>query len=579
MADDLDLIRSRINIVDLVSQRVSLKKAGKNWKGLCPFHDDRNPSFDVDPSSGRYRCWSCKAGGDIFNWVMETQKVSFVEAMKILADQAGVTLSKSTATPEQVSERQTMFEMMDAAQKFFVEQLQLTASAREYCESRNFDKDTLEKWGIGYGPEIEGALGTVLKKKGYSLQMAESLFLVDQDTSGAYRDRYRSRLMIPIRDERGAIIGFGGRIIGSGIPKYINSSDSPLFHKSKVLFGLNVAKESISKTDLCVLVEGYMDVIACHRAGVTQAVASLGTSLTEDQVKLIKRWAKNVVILYDRDEAGQKAAEKATEMLMGAGISVRVALPPEGEDPDSLLNKQGPQAVLNIVEKPIDPIQHQLELLKLKSDPNTQEFWEKAVQILCLARTPLELEAYVAPLASIYPGVTDRQAGQAALRGMVRQARKARARGEYHEQPQVSRQHSHKLPPGQAGLEGTILKALMQPELTEPAWELIKKAELFRPGAASLAAAAVRLAFKSEPPKGELRVWLNKLESPDAIEILSQLNANEGLPVKRSDLDAAAAKLEERHEQRKREEMQTTAANDDAALREYAERLKKAKGG
>ncbi|MCH8980224.1 MAG: DNA primase, partial [Armatimonadetes bacterium] len=277
MADERELVRSRIDILDLVGQRVRLKRSGKNWTGLCPFHEDRNPSFSVSPDIGRYKCWSCDASGDVFTWVMETQGVEFREALEILAKQAGVELTRGSRQDH--TRRRRMTDAMAVALDFFRDQLQVSQRAREYCKGRGLDDDTLARWDIGYAPDLGEALAAELKKKGCKLSECRELFLVDGNEQIGYGDRFRGRVIFPIRDDQGNLIAFGGRIIGDGRPKYINSSDTPLFSKSRTLYGMHRARDTVRKLRRAVVVEGYLDVIACHRAGVTNAVATLGTSL------------------------------------------------------------------------------------------------------------------------------------------------------------------------------------------------------------------------------------------------------------------------------------------------------------
>ena len=246
MAGEIEEIRARINIVDLVSQRVQLKKTGKNYQGLCPFHDDKRPSFTVNPVVGRYRCWSCGETGDIFNWVMKTQNVPFAEALQLLAAQAGVELT-NRPNPQERSERALHLEIMEEALKFFREQLSKSSTAQDYLTRRGIDESTIAEWELGYAPDVGEALAVHLRKKAYALSVCRSLFLVEEDASGGYYDKFRGRLMFPIRDERGDLVAFGGRVLGDGVPKYINSSDTPVYRKSRVLYGLNRALGHISR--------------------------------------------------------------------------------------------------------------------------------------------------------------------------------------------------------------------------------------------------------------------------------------------------------------------------------------------
>ncbi|MFQ3677909.1 MAG: DNA primase, partial [Fimbriimonadaceae bacterium] len=299
MAGEREEIRARISIVELVGQRVSLKRTGKDWKGLCPFHPDKNPSFSVSETTGRYRCWSCGETGDVFSWVMKTQNVDFPEALEILARQAGVELTPRAGAPDH-SLRVRQLAAMEEALKFFREQLVRSREALGYVERRGLDQEILDAWEIGYAPADGSPLSRRLGKAGFPLEMCRDLFLVDQSGSG-YRDKFFNRLMFPIRNERGELVAFGGRVLGDGHPKYINSGDTPIFRKSRVLYGMFRAREAMRRRRHAVLVEGYLDVIACHRAGVDTAVASLGTALAEEHAQLLRRWVDEVTIFYDGD--------------------------------------------------------------------------------------------------------------------------------------------------------------------------------------------------------------------------------------------------------------------------------------
>jgi DNA primase len=597
MADEIDQIRSRISIVDLVSQKVALRRTGRSFQGLCPFHEDRNPSFTVNPEMGRYRCWSCGASGDIFNWVMETQRVDFAEALSILADQAGVTLTKRTRTEPGVKAKQES--IMARAQAFFVEQLKATSLAQEYCANRGLTGEVIAKWGLGYSPTSGEALVSMCQKSKISLTEAAELFLVKIDERDACRDQFRGRLMIPIRSESGKVIAFGGRIIGDGQPKYINSSDTPLFHKSHVLFGLDQAKEAILKQEYAVLVEGYMDVIACHRAGVESAVASLGTSLTEEQVKILKRWCRLVVVFYDRDEAGQKAAEKATDLLLDAGLKVRIAVPPPGDDPDSILSKGGASSVQRVVEEAVSPLVHRVSRLREQRSPHDPSFWDEASFALSYASSLLELEQQVAPLAAIYPNAPDKNAAMDALRRMAEAARKKRRQGGERresgpaqaEEPAGSADKAPPLVllPAQRGLEGRILGALFQNETVRAAWAACSEPGLFRPGAAAEAAAALSRAFPAGPPSGEIRIWLSQVEEP-ARTLLGDLHERPSPAMARAqaveqvdkislaDVEAAVEKLRE-HRTRRELDVSQLAQGGDEAVFARIEEMRRAKGG
>ncbi|HEY0866003.1 MAG TPA: DNA primase [Fimbriimonas sp.] len=521
MTDERDLIRERIDIVDLVGQSVHLKRSGKNWKGLCPFHSDKNPSFYVTPDTGRYKCGSCQEAGDVFTWVMKTQNVDFPEALRILAKQANVELKPRTGQPS-AQERKTQESAMEAALAFFVDQLKSNPKPREYCARRDIDDQTLLAWEIGWAPEVGEALAVHLRRNGFSLLECKGLFLVDGDPSFGYHDKFRSRLIFPIRDERGRLVAFGGRIIGDGHPKYINSSDTPLYRKSRVLYGLHRAKDTIGSSRQAVLVEGYLDVIACHRAGVTNAVASLGTSLSEDHAKLLKRWCEEVVILYDSDDAGRKAAERAVSILQAEGLRVRVALMPAGEDPDTLLRNAGPAAVRQAVESGITPLDYQIQTLMQNQLPSQDQFWEDAVASLAAGANDLEVDKWVVRLSTMYPGLRDPLQAQRLLRRWIARVRRGLQRQPGKERPAVVLEH-RPLPERLTSVEFTVFMAFCSEEFRSAGWMVARQRDLFVTDLAAQFSDAIAAAFPSAPPDGPIGSWLHQIEPETLRQSLSDL--------------------------------------------------------
>jgi DNA primase len=528
--DERDEIRSRIDIVTLVSREVQLKRIGKNFQGLCPFHPDKRPSMTVNPETGRYRCWSCGATGDIFNWVMNRQNIDFVDALKLLAEEAGVVLSRGGER----SDTKNHSDAMVFARNFFREQLRRSVNALEYCQRRGLDETTLEHWQIGFAPEMGEALVMALKKAGHSLLESKNLFLVDQDPQGGFFDKFRGRLMFPIHNERGLVVAFGGRVIGSGQPKYINSSDTPLFRKSRLLYGFFQARESIMRERRAVLVEGYMDVIACHRAGVTNAVASLGTSATEEQAKLLKRWCDVVTVLYDGDDAGQKATDRAISVFRAEGLRVEVASLAPGDDPDTLLTGQGPQAVQAVAKQTLPPVDFKLARLEASRPYSDRTFWDEAYRILAESENELELDRHVLRLANHYPGIRDPVRAHAAMRNTVLRARRdmrAAARANADRPPGEMRPGQLSSGQTSSGLgnsaarkvheelhsaEVVILRALLSLNFRQSGWFFSRAKQYFLTGAAIEICHAVHDAFPSAPPVGEAWQWIPALE-PDSV--------------------------------------------------------------
>lgn len=562
---DVERIRERLSITEVVEKRIALQKSGKDYKALCPFHDDRNPSMIVTPGLGRYKCWSCGAGGDIFNFVMEFHKVEFPEALRMLADEANIELTGSKAKPGEAGQRKTRLEAMKFAQAFFVEQFSKTPAAKKYCEGRGLTPEVCGLWGIGFAPDFGDLLATKLKKAGFQLADCKELFLVDADASGSYYDRFRGRLMFPIRDEQGSVIAFGGRILGTGQPKYINSGDTPLFHKRKVLYGLDVARPHVQKSQKLVLVEGYLDVIACHQAGIRQAVASLGTSLSEDHARLIKRYAPTeVVILYDSDEAGLKAASRAIEVLGTVGISTQIVTLPSGEDPDTLLQRAGPEAVRTAVENRLSPMEFALRQLQRRLMPEDPEFLNEAIRILAEAPRDVDIERHLPLLVDMLPGRGDPLATAQALKRDIYRLRR-RPKGKVSEQAQnISRQR--KAPIGNS-YERTLLVALLHPNLCAQSYQLLHDNEIILSSLVReiydiVRAEKIEFAAGLSPDR-----WLPSLPA-NIQDIFEELYSKMILVVKEHDVEAAGKWLRHRRDQL---EMKTRmpAELTDESLTEY----------
>lgn len=580
MPDERDEIRARINIVDLVGQRVLLKKAGKDWKGLCPFHNDRNPSFVVSQRTGTYRCWSCGAKGDIFNWVMETQKVEFREALEILAREAGVTLTRS-ANPETKSKRESWAAAMSVAQRFFREELGKSSAAREYCDRRGLDEEVQLEWQLGYAPDVGEALVARLKKEGFSLADCRDLFLVDENVGNEFYDRFRGRLMFPIHDERGNLVAFGGRVLGDALPKYINSGDTPLYSKRRVLYGMHKAKEAMSANKTAILVEGYLDVIACHRAGAKNAVASLGTALSEDHAKLLKRWCEEVVILYDADAAGQKAAERGAEILQDEGLKTRIALMPPGEDPDTLLATAGPAAVLQATERGLTPLEFRMREVEGRFSDKQDEFWAEAVEAIAKEPSMIERGNQMAALSNRHPVERDPERALRLLRrmvsGAIRRQRSQRRSGS--EEPpsravvRVDRQlHELELP---------IFRAFLDEVLRRRAWDAMSDERLFISQTALDLAKSIRSSFLDAPPLGAVSAWLPILEPEEPRELLTDISLTATVrKYDEAEFEGALLRLRSEAEKRdiRRIKGEEGIDQDEARLRDLHERLKKVTG-
>ena len=344
-------VKQQADIVRVVGEYVRLKKTGKDFSGLCPFHPEKTPSFTVSPVKQIFYCFGCGKGGDVYNFVMDMERCEFPEAVKLVAEKCGIPIprpkGRSPEERKESHERSTLLEMHREAQSFFVKQLEGTLegrAARAYLEDRGLDKDAISRFGIGFSPSGGDTLLRHLKAK-YPENLLVASGLISRDQGGKLFDRFRRRVTFPIANESGKIVAFGCRALGEDQPKYMNSPESPIYSKSHVLYHLDRAKESIRRQDFAILVEGYMDAIAVARAGIGNVVANCGTSLAEQQIKLLGRFTKRVVVNYDPDTAGQSATERSLSLLLEQDFEVRVlVLPPVGDkkaDPDLYIREKG----------------------------------------------------------------------------------------------------------------------------------------------------------------------------------------------------------------------------------------------
>jgi DNA primase catalytic core len=376
----LDDIRSRVTLSDVVSRRVKLIRRGREHTGLCPFHNEKTPSFTVNDDKAFFHCFGCGAHGDVITFVMRTEGLTFPEAIEKLAGEAG--LSMPVAGPEErqrAKAQETLHSVNEAACVWFELQLRGPGGrhAFEYLKGRGLSDETIARFRLGFAPDGRDALKAALTKQGISEALLLEAGLIGRPDDGrATYDRFRGRVIFPITDRGGRVIAFGGRILGDGQPKYLNSPDTPLFNKGRVLYGLAAAREAIHKAQEAIVVEGYMDVIALHQAGIRTAVAPLGTALTEQQIELLWRMVPEPILCFDGDAAGQRAAQRAAERalpLVKPGKSLQFALLPEGEDPDSLIRRRG-AAAMHAVLRGARPLIELIWDITLKNRPlNTPE--------------------------------------------------------------------------------------------------------------------------------------------------------------------------------------------------------------
>jgi DNA primase len=366
--DKLEEIRRRADIASLIGEYVTLKKAGKNYLGLCPFHREKTPSFTVSPEKQMFYCFGCGEGGNIFSFLMKLNHLTFPEAVRHLAAKVGVVISERQMSREE-KERQSLGEQIrrinDLAAGFFAETLQSKAGeeAREYLRKRGIGEAAIRTFRLGFAPEGWSRLLDFLKRKGVALELAEQAGLLIARTGPAqgHYDRFRGRLMIPIEDVDGYVIAFGGRIIGAGEPKYMNSPESPVYTKGNCLYGLARTREAIREKGFAILVEGYFDLISLWNAGILNVVAPLGTALTRAQVDLIRRYTVHVAALFDPDAAGRKALARSLELFLAGNVHARAVILPDGLDPDDFVRKHGREKMEDLVAHALSMAEYYIE--------------------------------------------------------------------------------------------------------------------------------------------------------------------------------------------------------------------------
>jgi DNA primase len=352
----IELVRDRVDLVDLIGRHVSLKHSGRNHKGLCPFHDEKTPSFVVTPDRGTFKCFGCGEGGNAFGFLMRVENLTFPEAVRQLAAENGIEVLEARG---EGGETRRLFEANAVAHECYRAALRAEGNpGARYLASRGIDAAAITRFEIGYAPDRWDTVVTGLEAKNIPASVGERAGLLKAGRSGGHYDMLRGRVTFPIRDVRGRVVGFGGRVISAEQePKYLNSPESPIFQKRRSFFGFPAALEPMRREGRVVVVEGYFDLVALHRAGTDGAVATCGTALTEEHARELRRRTKKVVLLFDGDEAGQKAMERALEVLLPSGLRVHAAVLPEGEDPDDFLAREGAEALTALVDEAPDAIE------------------------------------------------------------------------------------------------------------------------------------------------------------------------------------------------------------------------------
>ncbi|MGM0471608.1 MAG: DNA primase [Bacillota bacterium] len=406
--DFIEQVREQNDIIDLISDYLRLENSGSNYKGLCPFHDEDTPSFMVSPHKQLYHCFGCGAGGNIFNFLMEIEQLEFVEAVEVLAKRAGLSLpQQSQQAKEQQLQKSELYQIHDWAVKFFNYLLTETEQGQEayrYLKNRDFTDEIIDQFQLGYAPDSWHSLFNFLKKKGYSAQKIQQAgLIIPQNQGQGYYDRFRNRIMFTISNLRGQVVGFGGRVLDDTEPKYLNSPQTPIFNKKDILYGLNLAKQQIRRSGSAIIVEGYTDMITGYQYGIENLVASLGTSLTRRQARLLKRYADRVYIAYDGDAAGESATLRGLEILKQVGVEVYIVDLPTDSDPDEVIKEEGAKHFTTLVDQAQPLLEFKIESLLTNRELNKIEekvtVADEVIPILAEIDNEIEQAEYIKRVA------------------------------------------------------------------------------------------------------------------------------------------------------------------------------------
>ena len=396
-------VRDRASIVEIISDYVTLKKAGRNYMGLCPFHGEKTPSFTVSEEKGIFHCFGCGVGGGVFHFLMRYDQLTFPEAVERIANRYGITIERSerSGSASESGERELLYRLNERVAANYQKTLLSHPEGKralEYLNARGVDEGTARNFLLGYAPQSGSGLLDVVKRERLSVKDALRLGLIGQRSPERFYEKFFGRLMFPIINAGGKVVGFGGRVLDRGMPKYLNSSETPLFHKSSTLYGLYQAKDGIRKTDRVIVVEGYLDAIALNQFGIADAVATLGTALTVEHVRLLSRYTKNIVALFDGDEAGRKAAARSFEIFIEAGMLGRAAFLPKSEDPDTFVRSRGKAALEGVLERAIPLADYYFSWLEERNGTGLEGKSQTAAEIsrlLAKSQSPFDVDLLV----------------------------------------------------------------------------------------------------------------------------------------------------------------------------------------
>jgi DNA primase len=406
--DMINQVKDRVDIAEVVGHHVSLTKAGQNLKGLCPFHQEKSPSFTVNSSKQIFHCFGCGAGGNVFTFLTRITGTSFPEVVRDLGRKVGIEIQESAGQSGPLAAQTARVESLNqAVVGWFRQNLndpKLGEEARTYLAGRGMTDATLERFAVGFVPNEWDGLSKALMKQGFTAaELAMAGLTVAREHASGYYDRFRGRVMFPITDLRKRVVGFGGRILGEGTPKYLNSPDTPLFKKGQTLYSLDLAREAVARLKTVIVVEGYFDAVALHQAGLTHTVATLGTALTAEHIQVLRRFASKVVLLFDPDQAGVRAALRGLDLFVNSGLGVKVVTLPDGDDPDTYVRKQGPEAFARLEEQAPSLLDFALEHRLSTAESSTIEGRIRSVddvlRILQKSEHPIEREERIRVVA------------------------------------------------------------------------------------------------------------------------------------------------------------------------------------
>lgn len=573
----LQEVRERTDIVALIGEYVHLTRRGNRYWGLCPFHSEKTPSFSVNPERQMYYCFGCKAAGDAFRFLMEREHLTFHEAVVQLAARAGLGLPRVERSPEEerrARERQEILEALEFSARFFEHQLLQSPAghrALEYLRGRGLEEATIRRFRLGYAPDRWDGLLRAAGQR-FPAEVLVRAGLVQPREGGGYYDRFRHRVMFPIADVRGRVVAFGGRALEPDqVPKYYNSPEGPLFSKRSHLYGLHLAREAIRSGDLAIVVEGYMDAIALHQAGFPAAVASLGTSLTREQADLLRRQCGRAVIAYDADLAGQAATLRGLDLLVQAGLEVRVLRLPQGKDPDELVRSAGPEGLRQALEEALPLIEFKIRsaLERHRGAGNQAEVRAAVIRdvipILAAVSDPVLQDQYIRQAAH---WMADWQEVNIMTEEALRQALHRHLRRHPGEQYKQSRNWNNVkvLEEPLARIEREALRVLLhRPDLLGQAGDL-KAHEWASPVHAAVFAAIAGAAGQGPPAGGIVARALAQAEDAEARALIAQLEREEavvGQPARV--LEGVLKSIREVRDQRRRQELERIVREREAA--------------